>query len=132
MKIKKYDRFKRAGEVIEATGLKKVYYAEMSDVFKVIFPRPGACAGEIVIYHKKTFASSGFEKIPRESCPHPLLSEIGAELKSDPEFQEKLIRYVVGVIDISDDEEKNKTFKLFKKHVPIEMIMTLETIIEEA
>jgi hypothetical protein len=124
--IEKYDRFKkkRGDEIIEFIGL-----TTCNDyVFKVICPRVGTRKGDIVIYSPTVFKISGFEKIPRSAYTHPLLSEIGAELKNNPVFLEDLIKFCVLINNQATQEDKNRVYKLVKKHVPPEWFMTLETI----
>lgn len=123
--IKKYDRFKWGDEIIEFTGL-KTWGTDY--IFKVICPRPGVKKGSIAIYSHDVFQASGFEKIPRSAYSHPLLSEIGAELKDNPAFLEDLIKFCVLLTEQAEPKDTEHVFKLVRKHVPVEFLMTLETM----
>jgi hypothetical protein len=120
MSIKKYDRFERDcdGKIIETAGI----YDERNHVFKDL-GRNG-----FYIFSEERLRGFGFKKIPRDSYSHPLLSEIGAELKDNPAFKEQLIKFAVDLISIASAEDKNEVFELFKKHIPVEWLMTLETM----
>lgn len=120
MSIKKYDRFKRDfdGEIIEAGGI----YDESGHVFKSVGKN------DFWLLNEDRLRGYGFKKIPRSSYSHPLLSEIGAELKDNPAFKEQLIKFAVDLISIASAEDKNEVFELLKKHIPVEWLMTLETM----
>lgn len=122
MSIKKYDRFERDfdGEIIEATGI----YDERNHVYKATQRNNfWICCEDVLL-------GLGFKKIPRDSYSHPLLSEIGAELKDNPAFKKQLIKFAVDLISIASAQDKNEVFELLKKHVPVEWLMTLETMMD--
>ena len=129
MEIKRYDRFKRGDEVIEATGLRfKDIGGTWSSLFKFVNPAPGREKDEITFYTLETLGHAGFEKISNRVSPHALISEIDMELKANPHFIEKLIEFLVLAFLNSGNEDKNKIFRLLKKHAPPEYLAIIDNL----
>jgi hypothetical protein len=116
MEIKKYDRFSNDYEVIEYTGLFQRFGIETRPVFKVIEPAPGDRSDEIRVFTERLLKDAGLKKIPPPAL-HPLVKEVGGEVKNNPKLFRQLIQYFAVAYEIATNEDRQEMIQVLRERL---------------